>query len=91
MTTATVPKNRFSDVLNALDEMQQSIAYAARRHVLCQAEQIIVELDEERRTLRLEVEALRQARDAATDAIAAMRGDNYTPVDCGGPTDGLSL
>ena len=36
-----------ADVLNALDEMQQSSAYAVRRGVLAEAEQIIVQQERE--------------------------------------------
>lgn len=45
-------KSRYADTLNALDEMQQSIAYAARRPVLAEAERIIVYV--EQRCKRLE-------------------------------------
>lgn len=38
-------ESKYADTLNALDEMQKSIAYAARRSVLADAERIIEKLE----------------------------------------------
>jgi len=38
--------SKHADTLNALDEMQQSVAYAVRRSVLADAERIIVRQEE---------------------------------------------
>lgn len=45
-------KSQHAEILNALDEMQASVAYAARRHYLAKAEQIIVQ--QEQRIAELE-------------------------------------
>lgn len=45
-------KSRYAALLNALDEMQQSYAYAARKSTLNYAERTIVEL--EQRVTKLE-------------------------------------
>lgn len=45
-------KSKYAICLNALDEMQQSIAYAARKSVLWEAETIIVNLESENETLK---------------------------------------
>ena len=66
--------SEFAEVLNALDEMHQSMAYVIRRSVLRQAERVIVQLEKECVALRLEVESFRLERDAAKE----------------GTTDGLS-
>ena len=51
--------------LNALDDMQKSLAYAARRPVLAAAERIIVDLERRCATLTAELAAARQERDEA--------------------------
>lgn len=71
-TEPTIEEQRISqhaDTLNALAEMQHSIAYAARRSVLADAERIIAELEHENKRLHanfglLQAEAnLAQARE----------------------------
>ena len=49
-------KSQHAEILNALDEMQASVAYAARRHHLAQAEQCIVW--QEQRIAQLEAEVV---------------------------------
>lgn len=50
----------YANLLNALDEMQQSVAYAVRKSVLWEAETTIVNLDTENAALRARVEELEQ-------------------------------
>lgn len=45
-------KTEFADILNALNDMQQSFMYAARRDELQRAERLIVQLEQERNEAR---------------------------------------
>ena len=56
--------SQYARILNALDKMQQSRVYAARRHVLVEAECLILRL--ERRVEELEY-ILRQGRGNASE------------------------
>ena len=51
--------SRFADLLNDLDEMQQSMAYAVRRPTLMEAERVIVLLEQEHRASQQTCEQLR--------------------------------
>ena len=65
-------KSKHADLLNALDEMQQSVAYAVRRDVLARAERVILSQEEEIQDLR------RELRGAAAEASwKAKQGDEY--------------
>ena len=63
-------KSQYASTLNALDEMQQSMIYAARRNVLSDAERIIVQLEAERDALKAHI----------NDAQAAVGGSPYSPA-----------
>jgi len=54
-------KTKYAELLNTLDEMQQSHAYAVRRHVLSEAESTIVQLERETQAQREEIARLREA------------------------------
>ena len=58
-----------ADVLNALDEMQQSSAYAVRRGVLAEAEQIIVQQERELQSCKDRIAELERERDAAVAVL----------------------
>jgi len=51
-TIETKLKSKYADLLNALNEMQQAMLYAARRPVLREAENLIVDLERQVAALR---------------------------------------
>ena len=53
-------ESKYASCLNALDEMQQSVIYAARKGFLAEAESIIVRLESETAEQRAEIERLKE-------------------------------
>lgn len=56
-------KSQHAELLNALDEMQQSIAYAARRDTLSEAERVIVAQEAQLQAQAAHLEAVEKERD----------------------------
>ena len=69
--------SEFTEILNAIDEMQQAMHYALRRPVLRQVEYLIDRLDAERTALRREVEALRRELDGLKPIPARIQEEEH--------------
>ena len=75
------PTSRFAPVLNELDAMQQSVAYAARWPVLAKAECLIVALEKERDQLQVKVdEVMSNTRMTAQQLIKSQAGEGWIRV-----------
>lgn len=72
-------ESKYASCLNDLDYMQQQMIYAARKHVLAQAESIIVSLESETASQRALIEQqakeIAGLRDALRELHAIVKGE----------------
>ena len=77
-------KSDYADTLNALHDMQHTLLYAARRQVLCRAEEIIVSLESDLKNARATVSAAAKPLSAKPEpAGETVRLDGYSCAKCG--------
>jgi hypothetical protein len=68
-------KSKYASILNNLNAMQQSHAYALRKHILTEAEQVIVTLEKELQAAEAKIANLRKL---GNTVIENLGGQNHT-------------